>query len=144
MFRVSNHPVHIVDGNGKLSPSSFIPFCLFGGDKNLVGLKDIQFSNVTTICKSFQGKILNDQLCYEMELDNYYNRRNIDRQLKSGFVFFMDYNEDRQINFEDESPKTEDGSYISRIVDTNDNQHAFIYLDTLGRFLHLRKKLYRY
>ena len=34
LSKVSNHPVHMKDRNGSLSPSAFIPFCSFGGDFN--------------------------------------------------------------------------------------------------------------
>ena len=40
-----------------------------------------------------------DQLCYEVDLNKYKNYDNIEQQLKLGFVFFMDYNEDRQVTF---------------------------------------------
>ena len=41
---VSNHPVHIM-GNGRLSPSAFIPFCSFGEDLNSMGIKIEQFKH---------------------------------------------------------------------------------------------------
>merc|ERR1712073_18241 len=30
LHRITNHPVHIFDEKGNLSPSAFIPFCQFG------------------------------------------------------------------------------------------------------------------
>ena len=38
---VTNHPVHILNNDGKFSPSSFIPFCSFGED--FIGSKVNQF-----------------------------------------------------------------------------------------------------
>ena len=32
------HPVHIIDEEGNLSPSAFIPFCEFGGNMTAMGL----------------------------------------------------------------------------------------------------------
>ena len=46
------------------------------------------------ICRSFEPKVLNDQLCYEVDLDRFSNKTNMDKEMKDGF--FMYYNEDRQ------------------------------------------------
>ena len=63
---IINHPVHIVSRDNKTSPSSFIPFCEFGGNMSTVG-ENIDLFDVP-ICNSFQAKNLNDQLCYEVDL----------------------------------------------------------------------------
>ena len=137
MLRVSNHPVHIVDVNGNMSPSSFIPFCMFGGDKNLVGHKDLQFSNVTTVCKSFQEKILNDQLCYEVDLGKFAKNENIEKDLKLGFSFIMDYNEDRQVSMAVSTINEEADNWDDYTVDEyNEAEHSFIYLNTVGTLLY--------
>ena len=120
-----------------MAPSSFIPFCEFGGNSSTMGLKIDQF--YVPVCKSFQAKIVNDQLCYEVDLSKFSNRDNIEQELKSGFVFIMDYNEDRQITIDsDDVPDsfTED-SLTDKIVKSNDYQHSFIYLNTIGRRLTL-------
>ena len=52
------------------------------------------------VCNSFQAKILNDQLCYEVDLSRFADADNLGSQLKLGFNIIMDYNEDRQILFE--------------------------------------------
>ena len=62
-----SHPVHITTSKAnQLSPSAFIPFCEFGGNMSTVGIKIDQFD--VPVCNSFQSKILNDQLCYEIGL----------------------------------------------------------------------------
>ena len=61
MFTTTNHPVHIVTTDNKISPSAFIPFCDFGGNMSAMGVEIDQFE--VPICNSFQAKILNDQLC---------------------------------------------------------------------------------
>ena len=33
------HPVHVIDEEGNLSQSAFIPFCEFGGNMTAMGLK---------------------------------------------------------------------------------------------------------
>ena len=64
-----NHPVHILTKDNKTSPSSFIPFCEFGGDMSTVGVKIDQFD--VPVCNAFRDKIVNDQLCYEVDLKRF-------------------------------------------------------------------------
>ena len=54
------------------------------------------------VCNSFQAKILNDQLCYEVDLKKFSNKNNIFNELKLGFNFLLDYNEDRQVTLHQE------------------------------------------
>ena len=63
---ISNHPVHIMNTLNELSPSAFIPFCQFGEDTNLLGIKNTKFK--FPICNSFKPKILENQLCYQIDL----------------------------------------------------------------------------
>ena len=88
------------------------------------------------VCNSFQDKVLNDQLCYEVDLNKYSDEYNIDKQLKLGFAFIMDYNEDRQVvsqNNNDDIEKVR--SMVESIVESDENHHALIYLETIGKKL---------
>ena len=124
------HPVHI-SGQRKMSPSAFIPFCEFGGDMARMGVKIPQFD--VPVCNSFQARTLNDQLCYEVDLKKISNKDNIEHELKLGFIFFMDYNEDRQVTFNNQYiQKEKNKSFGRKIVQSDENQHAFIYLDSIG------------
>ena len=131
MANAVNHPVHIFKENTSFTPSAFIPFCEFGGKMSKMGVRNDQFD--VPVCNSFQAKILNDQLCYEVDLNTFSSKDNIEAEIKSGFLFVMDYNEDRQIRFDQDLKhiKTDD-SFASRIVNSNDDKHAIIYLDTIG------------
>ena len=125
---IVNHPVHFVTNNGNMSPSAFIPFCGFGGNMSAMGIKIDEFDD--PVCNSFQAKILNDQLCYEVDLNKYSNKDNIDKELSSGFLFFLDYNEDRQVTFEFEQSNK---NLMDRIVQSENNMHASINFDTIGK-----------
>ena len=129
-----NHPVHIrtLEDN-KLSPSAFIPFCEFGGNMSAVGVKIKQFD--VPVCNSFQAKVLNDQLCFEVDLNRFSNKDNIERELKLGFYFLMDYNEDRQFTYEENTNIQMDFGLSNRITESDQNQDAFIYLNTIGNNL---------
>ena len=66
---VSSHPVHLIDKAGKALPSAFIPFCEFGGNMSTLSKNNAAFK--LPVCNSFKDKILNDQMCYEVDLNQY-------------------------------------------------------------------------
>ena len=94
-----------------------------------MGVRNGHF-NVTT-CNSFQAKIINDQLCYEVDLNRFSNNDNIEHELKVGFIFFMDYNEDRQ-SFDPDKKIVEHKSFASRLVKSDNRKHASIIINTIG------------
>ena len=104
-----------------------------------MGVKIDQFDG--PVCNAFRTKIINDQLCYEVDLNKYVNEMNLNKALKSGFRFLLDYNEDRQVKTITESMSV----YKDDRIDWFDNlnpeaeaekdNHAFIYLDTIGNKL---------
>ena len=104
-----------------------------------MGIKIEQFD--VPVCNSFQAKILNDQLCYEVDLSKFSNKGNIERELKLGFNFIMDYNEDRQIDFDQSVSVETDVNLATSVVESNENMHAFIYLDTIGKCQKYAKKI---
>ena len=119
------------DQNGQMSPSAFIPFCDFGGNASSLG-KMIEPYDIP-VCNSFQPKVRNDQLCYEVDLDTYKSNDNIEEILKSGLVFFMDYNEDRQIILDESVQTTNHSRFVDKVEKSKDNRNAFIYLNTIGK-----------
>ena len=127
MPKVTNHPVHIIDDIGALSPSSFIPFCSFGEDMDTLGTRINEFD--IPICNSFQAKIKDDQLCYELDLQKLKNNTYIEDQLKSGLFLVLDYNEDRQLIMKNEIPKT---SEKEKMFTSDKENKAQIHLDTIS------------
>ena len=91
---MTNHPVHIVNETGQISPSSFIPFCSFGEEMNAMGIKMDNFD--VPVCNSFKEIIHNDQLCYQIDLEKFKKAEMLDKQLKHGLVIILDENKDRQ------------------------------------------------
>ena len=134
---ITNHPVHIMAQDNKISPSAFIPFCEFGGNMSGMGMT-IDIFNVP-VCKCFQAKIKDDQLCYEVDLNRFTDKDNVDKELKLGFYFVMDYNEDRQVNFfERNTLQNMNKGLASSLTEIDQDQHAFIYLNTIGE---IKKKI---
>ena len=126
---VSNHPVHILDKNGNLSPSSLIPFCSFGDNLSLVGTKldDFDFP----VCTIFEPKVHYDQLCYQADLEKYRESNNLLRQIRMGFTFLIDYNEERQLKstyYSNENSQIGD----RRMFDFDVGQTFNIFLNTIS------------
>ena len=94
------------------------------------GLKHESFD--LPICNSFSSKNLNDQLCYEIDLEKFKNEDNIEKDLNLGFVFVMDYNEDRQITFNEINDDLDEISLVGTDVETDHEENALIYLNTIG------------
>ena len=87
-----------------------------------------------TVCDIFEAKVHNDQLCYEVDLDSYKDRLNIEKQLKNGLFLVIDYNEDRQFDrqFETEDNKKAKEIEIIRSFLKYEGVSAEIHLDSLG------------
>ena len=98
LHRISNHPVHLIDEEGNLSPSAFIPFCGFNSNMSVVGVKIWQFDN--PVCNIFKPNHLNDQLCYEADINGLVEFST--ESLKFGFTMLIDTNEDRQFKWKSE------------------------------------------
>ena len=120
---VSNHPVHIFGRNGEESPTAFIPFCSFGDDMEAMGTKANGYDDY--ICSSFEPVVRNDQLCYEVDLEKYKDKEKIEKQLDSGLVLILDYNEDRQIFDEKKKAKKIEKTASVYIETISDNFKIF-------------------
>ena len=108
--KLINHPVHIIDEKNNLSPSAMIPFCEFEGNMSIMGTRIKKFD--VPVCSSFQAKILNDQLCYEVDPNRYKMYLN-PNEIRQGLKLYIDTNNDRQT--------------------TSEDSDFMIYLDTLGK-----------
>ena len=136
--------MHFITDDGKLSPTAFIPFCEFGGNMSLMGVKMEPFH--VPICNSFKAIIRNDQLCYTIDLLKFSDDDgSMEEKLNTGFAFLMDYNEDRQVEkLEFKSTgfwkkirsallNKDRGLVERRKSDSMKHQHAKIYLNTIGK-----------
>ena len=99
---------------------------------SVVGVRTKMFDQ--PVCNSFEAKILNDQVCYEIDLQRYSNKDNIDKELTLGLTFILDYNEDRQVTCNDipNMVNDEDDALISSKVDSEMTGNAVIYINTIG------------
>ena len=86
------------------------------------------------ICNRFTAEILNDQLCYTIDINKYKDEEDFQEQLKLGLVFLMDYNEDRQVTLNDSQDNKNIANLVNNIDESNDDKNALIYLNTIGQF----------
>ena len=132
--RISNHPVHIIDSAGEISPSSFIPFCQFGVDMNLSGGKRDNFS--LPVCKIFKEKIFRDQLCYQVDLDEIYQQIDLSKRssaLSQGLTFLMDYNTERNTMAENVKKRKITKADLNHIFENlNKADEATIHIELLA------------
>ena len=100
-----------------------------------MGIKIDQFK--VPVCNVFQAKIQNDQLCYEVDLNKFTYEK--EKEVELGLNFLMDYNEDRQFTF-DKKIEVSELDLTNSLVESNQDQHAFIYLDTVGKYKYIFPK----
>ena len=67
-----------------------------------------------------------------LDLKRFSNKDNIKNELELGFIFLMDYNEDRQYVNNGESTQIEGQSFGNRVVRSDHENHASIILNTIG------------
>ena len=86
-----------------------IPFCEFGGNMSVMGVKIDQFD--IPVCNSFRPKIIHDQLCYTLDPNMYKDK--IDLEAELSVSLFIHFNEERQM--EDTDSSDEDPIIINTI-----------------------------
>ena len=109
---MTNHPVHVQDEDGFLLPTALIPFCEFGGNISVMGVKIEQLS--VPVCNSFRPKIIKDQLCYTVDPNKY--KTKIDLEGELSLSLFINYNEDKEMDSKDNDESIEEDNYI--LIDT--------------------------
>ena len=134
--RITNHPVHILNKSDSFSPSAFIPFCDLGGNMELVGTNHKEFP--IPVCSAFVKTILNNQVCYKIDVNEFIKEVTFDGQQKISLNLFLDYNEEKQYfgqkrDLRVNSSLSMSGNLISVKNKGNFNE-AMIYFGTLGKF----------
>ena len=95
--KLTSHPVHLLSSNGNLNPTALVPFCSVSNNDLAMGVKIDRID--VAVCNSFRPKIIRDQLCYTVDLNEI--KKKINSKRKLFFTFFIDYNEDRELSVKD-------------------------------------------
>ena len=122
-----NHPVHILNEKGHLSPSAFIPFCSFGEDIKVMGNKVDSFD--VPVCNSFKAVLHNDQICYQVDIEKFRDEETLEKQLKHGLVIIIDENKDRQFLKNDRKV-----SGTRNLFSPEEENRIQLHLDTISKF----------
>ena len=77
------------------SSSAFIPFCSFGLFEGILGEESPDFH--VPVCRLFREKIVNGQVCYEADLNQYRDRVNWKEALSSGLSLIIDTNDEYDV-----------------------------------------------
>ena len=110
---MTNHPVHVRDKIDETkNPTALIPFCEFGGNLSVMGIKIEQFD--AHFCNSFRVKIIQDQLCYTVDPNEYKNEIDLNKDLS--LSLFINYNEDKEIVLEEIETRVQDDSIIIETI----------------------------
>ena len=126
---LTNHPVHIHREDGQVNPSSFIPFCSFGGNMTVMGTESPYFE--VPVCHAFKEVVLEKQICYEVDLNQY--TRGDGKYLDSSLTFLVDTNIERQFS-EGGTVQSELGENILDFTShrSTETQKTMVYIGTLG------------
>ena len=107
MKKLTNHPVHVKDHNVSF-PSALIPFCEFGGNISVMGVKIENFD--VHFCNSFKPTIIENQLCYTVDPNKYKDQIDLENDLS--ISLFINYNEEKEIALEGNEISGEDDYII--------------------------------
>ena len=128
IHRITNHPVHIYDDAGSLSPSAFIPFCQFGKRMFSMGIQTELFK--IPVCNSFSPKIFYNQLCYEVDVNNFIDKDYFSsNELNLGLSFLVDTNFNRQYSLNDQKSRASPTETIGKLltsIESYDNDMILI------------------
>ena len=126
-----------MDDSGDISPSAFIPFCSFGGNLSLVGTNINNFQE-TPVCTAFKQKIVNDQVCYEIDVNRFKADVDWEESLQLGLSLVLDTNNEYDVS----KLLAEDGNIENNVVkdklnsyDNTELHDKFtIYLKTISMY----------
>ena len=125
-----NHPVHIT---GNMISSAFIPFCSFGLSMVIFGEELSDFP--VPVCRLFREKIVNGQVCYEADLNQYRDRVNWKEALSSGLSLIIDTNDEYDVKniMEKKDPELKEiGKYFNTFKDDKKDNTFTLMLKTIS------------
>ena len=83
-----------------------------------------------SVCNIFKETMLDGQLCYQADLDRIRDQVDEKMMVTEGFVFLLDYNEDRNVKENDDEERMEGSTLLCKKEEHDD---ALIYVETVGK-----------
>ena len=102
---------------------------------NTMGQNIKQFSQ--PVCRSFRRKILKDQVCYEVDVNQEMEGTDTAETANIGLGFLYDNNFERFLHSEDNvgGRKNDDLGFLSNFVTMEETQKTLIYISSLGSYV---------
>ena len=87
------------------------------------------------VCTSFTRKILKDQLCYEVDVNQIKDKSETSENMNLGFGFLYDNNVERslQVDNNDRSMKKNNLGFLNNFVRLEETQKTLVYISSVGR-----------
>ena len=132
MIKSSQHPPHLVDSSGYLTPGALVPFCAYARNLTTLGrhINGLDFP----ICDRFKPTILDGQVCYvlNMEAANPLLRRATENGMEKGLLLALNMNVDtKEEDFETNKEWVDKDTLETEASDHGNT--ASILLSTLDR-----------
>ena len=86
------------------------------------------------VCNIFKETLLDGQLCYQADLNRIRDQVDKKRMVTEGFVFLLDYNENRMVEESDDENIMEEYTLLSK---KEEHEDAMIYVETVGNNYYL-------
>ena len=88
------------------------------------------------VCTSFTRKILKDQLCYEVDVNQIKDKSETSENMNLGFGFLYDNNVERslQVDNNDSSMKKNNLGFLNNFVRLEETQKTLVYISSVGRY----------
>ena len=97
-----------------------------------MGLLIDQFS--FPICRSFKARVLRDQLCYELNPNEYIGQHKLQESLRVGITLVIDNNEDREVTEAsyDKASTVLDNNILDVLFQKEKSRTSTIHIHTIG------------
>ena len=134
---VSTHPVHMLNSNGSLMPSAFIPYCSFG--ENLAFLGEYVNNMTFPVCNMFQPTAFKGHLCYSLEISKMLiTKRDNFQGKESGLMMIFDMNRHKSLEIPTNKQHLTSRNFDEKLsfsgAPKNHDRLARIHIGTLAPF----------
>ena len=84
------------------------------------------------VCSGFHPVLYLDQICFELDIKKVIGDHHDIDEIKFGLTLLLDYNEDRQVNYQIQQLQAREENPLEELLKLDDQEQAIIYLNTKG------------
>ena len=124
--------MHLLDDNENLSPSAFIPFCSFQGSPDLLSREYGNFS--LPVCNSFKKRLLDGQLCYQIDVNRIINETTAAGLQKGGLSLLVDANTEYDLTRVRMTPEEDVfDDFTEEFFEAEESENIMIHIETISK-----------